>query len=383
MARARSGSTVEKGLKFFIYGSEGTWKSSLSLEFMKMKTVDERPLRVLYIDCETGSVDNYLEDLEKEGINLDNLYIVYTPSYDEVEYYANKAIHNEDFFVLDNEGDETEEVVKDADGNPFRPDAIVIDGITVVADNVKMAAINISEKRAGIRAKINQSTAEEKQVAIETAGLEFKDHDKIKSKGKILIRNLITNTDKYVAITGRDKPEKIMQKDNKNNMQLVDTGKRIPESWEFIKYEVFTVLHTFIDDTGTVNAQVENKDRTKVYSQNEIIAEPSLLVWQKVIDSNKGKSKSLIQEDYKKSLARDEKMYEKTDEDSDDTTDEPVKEFTSIEDYIEAINKVFSKMNPTKKKSLKPLVAKEGLPIDYKSISDLDTIKKFYEVVSK
>jgi len=246
-----------------------------------------------------------------------------------------------------------------------------------------MAAINISEKRAGIRAKINQSTAEEKQVAIETAGLEFKDHDKIKSKGKILIRNLITNTDKYVAITGRDKPEKIMQKDNKNNMQLVDTGKRIPESWEFIKYEVFTVLHTFIDDTGTVNAQVENKDRTKVYSQNEIIAEPSLLVWQKVIDSNKGKSKSLIQEDYKKSLARDEKMYEKTDEDSDDTTDEPVKEFTSIEDYIEAINKVFSKMNPTKKKSLKPLVAKEGLPIDYKSISDLDTIKKFYEVVSK
>ena len=81
MAKAKRGSSVKKGLKFFIYGEQGTWKSSFALDFMKMKNEEGKPLRVLYIDCETGSVDNYLEDLEAQGINLDNLLLVYTTSY--------------------------------------------------------------------------------------------------------------------------------------------------------------------------------------------------------------------------------------------------------------------------------------------------------------
>lgn len=383
MARARSGDTVQKGLKFFIYGDAGTWKSSLCLDFMRMKTAEGKPLRVLYIDCETGSVDSYLEDLVNEGIDVKNIYIVYTSSYEEVEYYANKGISNEDLFELDDEGNETETVVLDAENNPFRADVIVIDGITVIADNVQQAALNISEKRAAIRANVNKLTTEEKVVAVETAGLEFKDHTKIKGKGKELVRNLITNTDKYVAITGRDKAEKIMKKDSKGNMQLVDTGRRVPESWDFIRYEVFTVLHTFVDENdGLVKAVVENKDRTRVHKQNEIIESPSLVEWQKVIDSNKGKSRATIQENFNKSLKKDEKMYEHLPEETEETTENTVLKLETREDYIKAIAKTVTGLSVIKRKAVMPKVKEAGLVLDPKKITDIEQLKKFLEIVS-
>ena len=296
MARARRGTNIKKSLKFFIYGEQGSRKSSRCLDFARMVNEDGRPFRVLYLDCETGSVDFFLDDLEAEGIDTMNTYIVYTSSYDEIEYYVNKAIKNEEFYELDDNGEETEDIVLDADGKPFVADAIVIDGITVVADNVQQAVLNISEKRAGVRAKVNGLLGDEKIVAIESAGLEFKDHTKIKTKGRSLIRNLITNTDKCVAITGRDKIEKVMKKDSKNNMQLVATGERVPESWEFIRYEVFTVLHTYVDkETGETYALVENKDRTGIHLPNEKLNEGwTLLDWQDVITNNKGKKQSSL-----------------------------------------------------------------------------------------
>lgn len=384
MARARKGSAVQKGLKFFIYGQQGTWKSSLCLDFAKMKNEEGNPLKVLYIDCETGSVDMYLEDLEREGIDLDNIYVVYTPVYEEIEYYCNKAINNEEFYELDDDGIETDQVVLDADGNTFKPDAIVIDGITVVADNVQVAALNVAEKRANVRAKAKGLTGEERTVAVETANLEFKDHTKIKSKGKTLIRNLITKTDKYVAITGRDKEEKKMMKDDKGNMNLVSTGKRIPESWDFIRYEVYTVLHTFIDDEdGIVKAQVEDKDRTKRYAQNEIIEEPSLLAWQDVINSNKGKAKAVIQEDINDLIKKDEEMYSKINEEGRNTEETVVVKLNTIEDYQKEIDRLIKSLAPQKKTALLPKVKAAGLNPKYDQVTDLDELKKFHSLLTK
>jgi hypothetical protein len=383
MARARKGSSVQKGLKFFIYGHQGTWKSSISLDFAKMKTADGKPLRVLYVDCETGSVDMYLEDLENEGIALDNIYVVYTNVYEEIEYYCNKAINNEEFYELDDEGNETDQIVLDADGQPFIPDAIVVDGITVVADNVQIAALNTAEKRANVRAKAKGLTGEEKQVAVETAGLEFKDHSKIKSKGKTLIRNLITKTDKYVAITGRDKEEKKMAKDNSGNMQLVSTGRRVPESWDFIRYEVYTVLHTFLDEEdGVVKAQVEDKDRTKRFAQNEIIEEPSLLLWQEVINSNVGKSKAVVHEDIKDSIKKDEVMYSKIDDGEAVETQEKVV-LNSVGDFQREIDKKIKSLNPQKKKAMLPKVKAAGLNPKYEQVTDLEELKKFYSLLTE
>lgn len=384
MARASRGKGVKKSLKFLIYGTSGSRKSSRALDFMRMTTENGRPFRVLYLDIETGSVDYYLDDLEAEGIDTDNIYIVYTSSYDELEYYCNKAIKNEEFYELNDDGEETDQVVLDADGKPFIPDAIVIDGITVVADNVKQSALNVAEKRAGVRAKVKGLIGDEKAVMIETASLEFKDFDRIKNKGRALVRNLVTNTNKSICITARDKEEKVMKTDGKNNMQLVNTGNRVIESWDFIKYEVFTVIHTYVDDANDeCYAIIEHKDRTGIcYPQQKLNDDWSLTMWQPVLDNNKGKKEHVIHDSYEEGIAKDEKMYAKIDGEETLTNNSSTKAEPTAQDYHLMIKEALSKVPPQKKRSLGALVTSKGLPKKYEDITDVNTLKEYYKLIT-
>jgi hypothetical protein len=94
MARARKGGLIQTKLGFLLYGKQGTWKSSLCLDFARMKREDGKPLRVLYIDAEAGSVDTYIDDLMDDGINPDNIYLIYTQSLKEVNDYIKKVTNN-------------------------------------------------------------------------------------------------------------------------------------------------------------------------------------------------------------------------------------------------------------------------------------------------
>ncbi|MGG0308262.1 hypothetical protein ABEY43_07390 [Priestia megaterium] len=372
MATVKRGSKVKKGLKFFNFGDAGTWKSTFALDFLKMKSEEGKPLRVLYIDCETGSVDNYLEDLEDEGINLDNLLLVYTTNYAEVEEYANKAMREEDIYIDD-------EVVVDAEGNPFRADVIVVDGISVIADNVKFAAINVSEKRAKLKAKSQEKNASEQLVAESTAGLEFKDHDKIKMKGKQLMRNLVTNTDKYVVVTSREKMKRKMANVD-GKMQLVDQGithMSFPET----EYEFYTVLRHFEDEDGTIKAQVVRKDRTKVFAQNEIIDEPTPLYWQSVIDGNKNKKANILTDNYVDSIEKDEDIVASGFNKKNEEQKEVEIKLETVEDYQKAIQEAMDKLDNIKKKALLPKVKKAKLPLDFKAITDVKQLQEFLGLV--
>ncbi|GED73053.1 hypothetical protein BRE01_67550 [Brevibacillus reuszeri] len=381
MAKAKSGSVVKKGLKFFLYGEQGTWKSSFALAMAKMKSELGKPLRVLYIDCETGSVDNYLEDLESEGVDLNNILLVYTTSYTEVEEWATKAMDNEDLYIEDEDGNEV--VALDAEGNPFRADVIIVDGITVISDNVKFAAIGVSEKRARLKAKAQEKNATEQAVAEATAGLEFKDHDKIKMKGKNLLRSLITGTDKYVVVTSREKTKKVMQKVG-DKMELVEVGK-VPDTWDGAEYEFFTVLRNFEDEDGTIKSQIMRKDRTRVFEQNEIIDNPTPLYWQSVIDGNRGKQSNVVKESLESSVEKDEdviaKGFSKVEESS--AKQEEEKQPETVAEYREAIDKQIKTLSDPKKKALLPKVKKAGLTVDFNKIDDTEQMKKFYELVTE
>lgn len=380
MATAKRGSAVKKGLKFFNFGEAGTWKSSFGLDFMKMENEDGRPLRVLYIDCETGSVDNYLEDLEEQGIDLNNLLLVYTTSYTEVEEWATKAMNEEELMIENDDGEL--EVVLDADGNPFVADVIIVDGITVISDNVKFAAINVSEKRAKLKAKSQEKTATEQFVAEATAGLEFKDHDKIKMKGKNLLRSLITGTDKYVVVTAREKVKKEMRNVD-NKMQLVPVGK-IPDTWDGAEYEFYTVLRHFEDEDGSIKAQVVRKDRTKVFQQNEIIDAPTPLYWQEVITKNKGKATNVLKGKYEDSVVQDEEIIAKGITKNQDTSQVVVStEPTTVDEYRNEIQKAIDSLSPAKKKALRPKVSKAGLSLDYNVIDNIDELKKFLALATE
>lgn len=132
MAKARTASKIQSKLGTLIFGEQFTGKSTLASQLAYFKRPDGKPFRVLYLDPESGSIDDYLEGLENNGVNLGNIYIVYTQSLGEVRQYIAKVKNNEDFLVLDEDGNETDDVVLDADGQPFRADAIVVDGASIL-----------------------------------------------------------------------------------------------------------------------------------------------------------------------------------------------------------------------------------------------------------
>ena len=393
MARARLGSNVKKGLKFFVYGKHGTRKSNAAVDFMKMTNEEGKPLKVLFIDCETGSVDGFgLERLESEGVDIRNIYIVYTSELSEVRDYSDRFVNEEPYYEIDEDGYETDEMILDADGNQFIADAIVIDGITVIADNINDAAINLSEKRASVKAKLQQKSSEETEVMVGTAGLEFKDFNKIKSTGKTLIRKLITATDKYVAVTGRAKDKKEMKRDDKGNMVLTSLGYEVPEAWEFIQYEVFTVLHNMFDEDGEVYAVVENKDRTGKFKQNEIIKNPSVSLWQSIIDKNKGRERNIgmSQDASEKANKSNEDSFKEivgyTDNTSNSkttkTTPKGVTEELTAKDWIEKINSLKASLSAVKRRAMKPKLENEGLPITFTEDIEVSVLQQVYDVMS-
>ena len=144
MAQARKGSRVQSKINLIAYGAPFSGKSTLGLQMAKLKNPDGSPFKLLILDCENGSVDEYLDGLEAEGISLDNIYIVYTQSLEEVNKYIKIVTEKQDMYVLDDDGAETDEVVTDADGKPFRADAILLDGTSILKMTCQQSLLNLS-----------------------------------------------------------------------------------------------------------------------------------------------------------------------------------------------------------------------------------------------
>lgn len=386
MARVRRGSAVKKGLKFFVYGAEGTWKSSFCLDFLKMKSEEGNPLRVAYIDTEGGSVDNYLEDLENEGIDLDNLFLIYTSSYHETLEWVDKLIKKEELYLQDDDGDETDEVVLDGDGNPFVADVIVIDSATVIQDTQKYGKLKTSEIRAKLRAKSKDASATEQFVAEATAGMEFKDYDKLNQEGKHFLQNLITKTDQYICVTSREKTKKKMEKNDKGEMVSIDVG-IIPDCFKGAEYEFYTVLRTFEDDDGEIRAKVMRKDRTKTFAQNEIIDNPTPMYWQSVIDGNKGKDDAVTLRDYNETIDKDfnkeNKAYKNVLEEANKEKEKEIKtekEVSPTESIYDALTKLRASMNPNQKKEMTQAFRDKGLPTRPTKTTEESVLQQMYDV---
>ena len=312
MAQARRGGQIQSKLGFLIYGDKGTWKSSLAAQLGDMKNEAGEPMKVLYIDTENGSIDDLLNYKASQGIDVSNIYVVYSTSLEEVKEIvkqakdcnANKPImlfdsQTNQNFTLDNE-----------DGSPFIPDAIVIDSLTVLYDSCIDALNQFSKKRAAVRATKKQMSGAEKVVAIEGAGMEIKDYQSLALRGKELILDLMA-TGKHFVVTTREAEETRSEKNDDGQFVSVKTGKLLPQGFKQVDYNVKTILHTFINEEGEVCAQVESKDRTRVKEQNEIIVNPSLLDWQVIVSGNKDKQEFLVKNSIAESVAQEIKYQEK------------------------------------------------------------------------
>lgn len=386
MATGRGGNKIKTRLGFLLYGDYGTWKSSFCLESLKLHDENGKPFRVLFIDPENGGVDTYLDKYEEAGVDLRNIYIVYTQSLTEVEEFIKKAKDGEDFYEFDEDGNETDEVYLDSDGDPFRPDMIVVDGATLLYVAKQQSIVEFSKKRATVRANKNEITGMAKEVAIEGASLEVKDYNTLKFDGQNLILNLLASG-KHFAVTAREKDEKESFKDKNGEIKMMATGRKIPDGFKDVAYNCKTVIRMFKDDDGIIKGLVDQKDRTLVHQQNEIIIEPSILDWQVAIDKNKGKKDYTVANNINAAIEKELKAVEKDnakfDNEFNNTEKESKTSLSTVEDYKEAIKELISKLPQTEKSKKQTEIANAGLPKAYQKLTEIDDLKKYYNIVSK
>lgn len=381
MAKARKASITQSKIGMILYGEQFTGKSTMAMQLAYFKRPDGKPFRILYLDPETGSIDDYLPELEANGVDLDNIYIIYTQSLAEVREYIAKVKNKEDFYELDDEGNETEDVVMDADGEPFRADAIVVDGTTILNLTTKQGLVEFSKKRNKIKADKDGLVGDARLVKIEGAGLELKDYNTINFRGQDLILDLAASGVHYIA-TARETDEKQSVKDADGKITSVATGRKIPDGFKGMSYNAKTVIRMFRNEEGQVCAHVE-KDRTHVHEDNTTIEDPTLVDWQAVIDKTAGRKEFVVKNDLTKSVETEQNLYEKevlgrVGEPIDELpSDTPVQK-SSVD--IEAMKKeIVAKRNalsPLDKKAMKEKLEKAGLPIAYKNVTDPNVLQQ-------
>lgn len=381
MAKARKASVTQSKLGMILYGEQFTGKSTMAMQLAYFKRPDGKPFRVLYLDPETGSIDDYLGDLEANGVNLENIYIVYTQSLGEVRQYIAKVKNGEDFYELDDDGDETDNVVLDADGEPFRADAIVVDGTTILNLTTKQGLVEFSKKRNKVKADKDGLVGDARLVKIEGAGMELKDYQTINFKGQDLILDLMASGVHYI-VTARETDEKETIKQSDGSTMSVVTGRKIPDGFKGMTYNVKTEIRMYRNEEGTVCAHVK-KDRTHTHEDNSIIEDPTLLDWQSVIDKTADKKAFVVKNDLTKAVDVEQDIYSK--EILGKVGEPDNSKTTSTSDNgnntdIEAIKKeIIAKRNalpPTEKKVMKEKLEAAGLPTVYKNVTDIEILNK-------
>lgn len=392
MARGRTASKIQKKLNFLCFGEPFTGKSTFASQFAYMHNEDGSPMRVLFVDAESGSIDNYLDDMEANGVDLRNIYILYTQSLGEVLDYIDKVKNNEDFYELDENGEETDEIVRDAENRPFRADAIVIDGVSVLYTAAQQGLLEFSKKRARVRADGNGLVGEEKLVAIEGSSLEMKDWGALRYKGANLCLALL-GTGVHSMITCREDDEKVSTKGANGQFTSVPTGKKIPAGFKDLDYNTHTVIRFYRDEDDTVIADVI-KDRSGVHPK-EKISDPTLLDWQVVIDGNKGKTKFVLKNNLDTAVATEQEIYSaevmsnatksmsKSDMEKAKVTESITSNSTDDIAFLKAVIKAtIQKLSPIEKKEMQGKLTEAGLPTAYNKVTDPAILTQILSIIS-
>ena len=382
MARARIAKQTQSKINALIFGEEGTGKSSLALQFAYMKRPDGKPFRVLYIDNENGSIDDFIEGLEDQGVDTRNIYIVYTQSLKEVREYINAVKNKSDLMELDDNGDPTDNVVLDADGEPFKADAVVVDGTSILKLTSQQGLLELSKKRNAVKAKNDGLVGDEKFVKIEGAGLELKDYNQLNFKGQDLVLDLMSCGVHFI-ITARETDEKQTVKDSKGAITSISTGKKIPDGFKGMAYNVKTVIRLYKDDNGTFCAHV-TKDRTGVHNE-EVVEDLSLLDWQPIIDKSKDKQSFAVKNDLTKAVQTEQELMRKETLDSVGETENDTADTSEIDTIKDAINEKMRHMFVADKNKAKQALIDAGLPAkpsEIKAEQNVDILKKALDIIS-
>ena len=380
MARARSGSVIKPKLNMLFYGEPGVGKSTMALQSAHFKREDGTPFRVLVLDAESGGCEECLSELEENGIDLRNIYMVYSQSQKEIKDYIAKVRDHEPFYELDENGDETDEIVKDAYGEDFHPDALVLDGTSVLKLVSSQSLLDLSRKRNKIKAEKSGATAEEKFVAVSNANLELKDYSQLNYSGQDLVLSLMA-CGVHVITTAREKDETISVQDENGKTTSVSTGKKVYDSFKGMDYNTKTLVRLYRDDMGQVCAEIV-KDRTRVYSAGEVIENPSLLAWESVIQKGKGKADFTLKNDLDNAIDTDQAIFEKQMLGNDASSNDTPATTETPQSLKSKIRSTVAKLDANGKQAMKQKLSAENLPVDFSKVTDVNILKQILEAVS-
>lgn len=381
MAIARSGSAIKPKLNMLFYGEPGVGKSTMALQLAHFKREDGTPFRVLVLDAESGGCEECLAELEENGIDLKNIYIVYSQSQKEIKEYIAKVRDHEPFYELDSEGNELDETVKDAYGEDFYPDALVLDGTSVLKLVSSQSLLDLSRKRNKIKAEKSGATAEEKFVAVSNANLELKDYSQLNYSGQDLVLSLMA-CGAHVILTAREKDETISIKGDDGKTTSVATGKKVYDSFKGMDYNTKTLVRLYRDDLGQVCAEVV-KDRTRVYSAGEVIENPSLLAWESVIQKGKGKADFTLRNDLDKAIDTDQAIFEKQMMGSNADSEEKPVAAGSADSLRAAIKSTVAKLDNDGKQAMKKKLTEANLPTNFAKVTDVNVLQQILKIVSE
>ena len=381
MAIARSGSTIKPKLNMLFYGEPGVGKSTMALQLAHFKREDGTPFRLLVLDAESGGCEECLAELEENGIDLRNVYIVYSQSQKDIKEYIAKVRDHEPFYELDEDGNETDEIVKDAYGEDFYPDALVLDGTSVLKLVSSQSLLDLSRKRNKIKAEKSGATAEEKFVAVSNANLELKDYSQLNYSGQDLVLSLMA-CGVHVIITAREKDETISVKGDDGKITSVATGKKVYDSFKGMDYNTKTLVRLYRDDLGQVCAEVV-KDRTRVYSAGEVIENPSLLAWESVIQKGKGKADFTLRNDLDKAIDTDQAIFEKQMMGSNNESDDKPVVTGSVDSLRASIKSTVAKLDNEGKQAMKKKLTEANLPTNFAKVTDANVLQQILNIVSE
>ena len=381
--KIRQGGLIKPKLNMLFYGATGTGKSTQALEIAKFKREDGTPFRVFCFDIESGGVDECLEELEMQGVDTRNIFVAYTQSLSEVELYVSKIAKGETLYYLDDDGEETDDPIKDAFGENFVPDAVIVDGTSVLKLTNTQSLLQLSQKRNKIKAKNNGGTAEEIYVATQNAQLEIRDYNQMAYAGQKLVLSLMA-LPIHVIMTAREKEEMVSSKNADGQFVSTPTGKTLPDSFKGVDYNIKTMIRMFRNEDDEVCYSVE-KDRTKTFNVGDVVVNPSLTAFEKTINKGAGRQEFAIKNDLDDAIQKDKQIFEK--EMLGDIANDSVIQGNSdgdADDIIASINEAMRAMTQIERDKKKAALASASLPASpatIKKITDIDTLNQILTII--
>lgn len=382
MARARKGSAIRNKINLLLYGAPFSGKSTLAMQAALLKDENGDNYRVFAIDCESGGLDEAIDNVVSQGANAEDIYVLYTQSLTEIKDYINKIANNEDLMMLDENGEETEEIVMDSHGKPFRPNCVVVDGTSVLKMTTQSSLISLSQKRNKIKAEKAGATSEEKYVQVMTAGMELKDWNKMGTIAQDFVLSLMS-LPCSVILTSREKDETVSQKDSEGRIASIATGKKVPDSLKGIEYNSKQIFRMYKDDeTGDICAYVE-KDRTQIHNFGEVLIDPTLLDYQAMLDKSIGKEAFNVKNDFDKAVETDQKIFEREILGKDYVNERDDKSADECKQLIDKIKGTLNKLSVADKKDKRDALKAAGLPDNYTKVTDVTILNQILEVISQ